>query len=263
MRKVERGVSCAGCPHRAAYVACKEALGRGKSKVICGNAGCAEAGYMHPAATTCAGGEDALLPRYKQEIPSGGTADQPAAEVCIHFALDEEVAAADASQRFAALASEGATTVLAVMVSSAAFLEPKAIEGLCEKIAEDLHIEDVVAADPLDTLACTDILHGMLARPGVHAIAFCSPCAQLQGARAPEPVDIDRIACVGCHRCKQITGCPALTFAPPAYTVDADACAGCDLCTSFCRTHVIYSPRVRVAPPERCEMRYAAATRQH
>ena len=96
MRKVERGVSCAGCPHRAAYVACKEALGRGKNKVICGNAGCAETGYMHPAATTCAGGEDALLPRYKQEIPSGGTADQPAAEACIHFALDEEVAAADA-----------------------------------------------------------------------------------------------------------------------------------------------------------------------
>lgn len=260
MHKVERGVSCAGCPHRAAYIACKEALGRGKNKVICGNAGCAATGYMHPAATTCTGGEDALLPRYKQEVPSGGAVDQPAVEACIHFALDTEVAADDAPRRFAGLAAKGAVTILAVMVSSRAFLGAEAIEGLCQHIVEDLRIDDVVAVDPLDTLACTDILRDMLARPGVHAVAFCSPCVQLQGDRAPEPVDIDRIACVGCHRCKQITGCPALVFAPPAYTVDADACAGCDLCTSFCRTHVIYSPRVRIAPAERCEMRYQAAT---
>lgn len=259
MRKVERGVSCAGCPHRAAYIACKEALGRGKNKVICGNAGCTAAGYMHPAATTCTGGENALLGRYKQEVPCDGTLKEPAVEVCIHFALDTEVAAEDAPQRFATLATEGATTVLAVMVSSSAFLQPEAIEGLCERIVEDLRIDDVVAVDALDTLACTDILRDMLARPGVHAVAFCSPCAQLQGNHAPEPVDIDRIACVGCHRCKQITGCPALVFAPPAYVVDADACAGCDLCTSFCRTHVIYSPRVRMAPQERAEVRYRAA----
>lgn len=259
MRKVERGVSCAGCPHRAAYIACKEALGRGKSKVICGNAGCAATGFMHPAATTCAGGEEALLPRYKQEPPSGGTAQEPAVSACIHFALDTEVAAEDAPRRFAGLAAEGETTVLAVMVSSRHFLEAESIEALCQRIVEDLGIDDLVAIDPLDTLACTDILSDMLTRPGVHAVAFCSPCAQLQGDHAPEPVEIDRIACVGCHRCKQITACPALVFAPPAYMVDAEACSGCDLCTSFCRTHVIYSPRVRIAPPERAEMRYQAA----
>ena len=92
MHKVKHGVSCAGCPHRAAYIACKEALGRGKNKVICGNAGCSATGYMHPAATTCTGGEEALLPRYKQEVPNGGTVDQPAVVACIHFALDTEVA---------------------------------------------------------------------------------------------------------------------------------------------------------------------------
>ena len=152
MHKVERGVSCAGCPHRAAYIACKEALGRGKNKVICGNAGCAATGYMHPAATTCTGGEDALLPRYKQEVPSGGAVDQPAVEACIHFALDTEVAADDAPRRFAGLAAEGAVTILTVMVSSRAFLGAEAIEGLCQHIVEDLRIDDVVAVDPLDTL---------------------------------------------------------------------------------------------------------------
>ncbi len=35
-----RGVSCPGCPHRAAYIACKEAMGRGRWRVISGEAGC-------------------------------------------------------------------------------------------------------------------------------------------------------------------------------------------------------------------------------
>ena len=200
MHKVERGVSCAGCPHRAAYIACKEALGRGKNKVICGNAGCAATGYMHPAATPCTGGEDVLLPRYKQEVPSGGAVDQPAVEACIHFALDTEVAADDAPRRFAGLAAEGAVTILAVMVSSRAFLGAEAIEGLCQHIVEDLRIDDVVAVDPLDTLACTDILRDMLARPGVHAVAFCSPCVQLQGDRAPEPVYLYHLFCAARDR---------------------------------------------------------------
>ena len=69
---------------------------------------------------------------------------------------------------------------------------------------------------------------------------------------------LDRYACVGCHRCKQITGCPALVFAPPAYQIDADACTGCDLCTAYCRTHVIYSPRTRMTPEERAAERLAA-----
>ena len=179
MHKVEHGVSCAGCPHRAAYIACKEALGRGKNRVICGNAGCSATGYMHPAATTCTGGEEALLPRYKQEVPNGGTVDQPAVEACIHFALDTEVATDDAPRHFAGLAAEGTVTILAVMVSSRAFLGAEAIEELCQHMVEDLRIDDVVAVDPLDTLACTDILRDMLERPGVHAVAFCSPCVQL------------------------------------------------------------------------------------
>lgn len=68
---IRRGVACPGCPHRAAYVACREALGRGRARVICGDAGCAAVGSMHPAACTCVGGEEALLDRYKVPVPQG------------------------------------------------------------------------------------------------------------------------------------------------------------------------------------------------
>ena len=261
MAAVERGIACPGCPHRAAYVACKEALGRGAGRVICGDAGCAAVGPMHPAATACPGGEEALLPRYRQDIPCGGTPEEPAVERCIHFVTDIAFAADDAAEHFANLAAEGRSTVLTVLASSRAFLSRDAIEDLGER-ALALGAEDAVVVDPLDTLRATEVVGDMLGRPGLHAVIFASPCTRLMRTdAAPEPAEIDRYACVGCHRCKQITGCPALVFTPPFYQIDASTCAGCDLCAAFCRTRVIYTPRDRMTPEERSTARYTACQR--
>ena len=228
---------------------------------MCGNAGCAAVGYMHPAATTCPGGEEALLPRYRQDVPAGGSPEEPASERCVHVALDTEIAAADAPDRFGGLAQEGRSTVLAVLASNRDFLAQDAIEDLGRR-ALALGAEDAAVVDPFDLLSAQDIVSSMLERPGLHAVVFASPCARLvHGEQAPEPAEIDQYACVGCHRCKQITGCPALTFTPPFYHIDSATCAGCDLCVNFCRTHVIYTPRDRMTPEQRGAQRYAAARR--
>ena len=258
MPRVQRGVACAGCPHRAAYVACKEVVGRTRGRVVCGNAGCPAVGEMHPAATACPGGESELLDRYRQDVPTDGSPLDPAVPVCIHFAHDSELRSDDALERFAGLPGEGLATVLAIMASSRVSLTEEGIAQLAET-AVALGVADVEVVDPLDQTAACASLARCIETPGVHAVIFAAPCATLQGERAPQPVEIDRYACVGCHRCHQITGCPALVFAPPAYQVDADACKGCDLCTAFCRTHVIYSPRTRMSPDERARLRLDAA----
>lgn len=258
MRDPQRGILCAGCPHRAAYIDVKEATRHRRGRVICGNGGCRAIGEVHPAAATCPGGMEALLPRYNKPVPSGGTPEAPAVPYCIHFASDEEVDAADAQDRFAGLAAEGAVTVLAVNASGRAYLETDAIERLGRRVLE-LGATDVAILDPFDTVRSAEVLDAMLERPGVHGAVFASPCAQLQRTSPLEPVEVDRYTCVGCQRCTQITGCPALAFKPPVCQVDEDACAGCDLCSDFCRTQVIYSPRSRMEPAERSAMRYAAA----
>lgn len=304
MRKPERGIACAGCPHRAAYVAVKEALGRGRGRVYCGDAGCAAVGPLHPAATTCPGGEAALLPRYRQAIPAGTDADR--AQACAHFITDRALmrlaahdATADASEADPTpeadpspetvadsldhLDREGETVLLCVLASSAHSLTDDALVALADA-ARAHGAADAVTVDPFDTLAADAAVTRALAFPGVHAIIFASPCAQLLRATsdaAPtddtsaaaaasanqddpqplDPVEIDRYACVGCQRCVQITGCPALAFVPPVCTVDAAVCAGCDLCCDYCRTHVIYTPRQRMAPAARHAARVAAATR--
>jgi len=256
------GVSCPGCPHRAAYVACKETLGRGRERVICGNAGCANVGPMHPAATACPGGEEALFDRYKVAVPTGGTSEEPACEAVIHFIPDVDLAAENAAEMLHALPAEGHVTVLAVLASSAEFLTVDALEALAARALE-LGCDDAAIVDPFDSQKSSDVLHGALARPGVHAVVFASPCAQLQrGEFQAEPVEIDQYACTSCHRCQQITGCPAIAFTPPIFRIDRDACAGCDLCVEYCRTNVIYSPRSRMTPEQRSRARYAAANQQ-
>lgn len=260
--QAQPGVSCPGCPHRAAYIACKEALGRGRGRVICGNAGCVNVGPMHPAATTCPGGEEALLERYKVAVPTGGTPEEPTCEAVIHLIPDADLAAGDAAEALRPLRGEGRVTVLAVLASSREFLTVDALEELAAR-ALDLGCDDAAIVDPFDSQKSSDVLHGALARPGVHAVVFASPCAQLQrGEFQAEPVEIDQYACSSCHRCQQITGCPAIAFTPPVFHIDRDICAGCDLCVEYCRTNVIYSPRSRMTPEQRSRARYAAANQR-
>ncbi len=258
-RAPERGIACPGCPHRAAYISVKNAMGRGRGRVYCGDAGCAVAGPLPPAALTCPGGDEALLPRYRQPVPD---ATSPAT-TCAHFVTDRVLiergtkGADTANHEFDHLPREGATVLLCILASSRASLAAETRADLAQR-ARELGADDVVMVDPFDTLAAEQVVVSALAAPGAHGIIFASPCVQLQRGADAEAVEVDRFACSGCHRCAQITGCPALRFTPPVYTVDQDACAGCDLCSDYCRTNVIYTPRQRLTPSERHARRVAA-----
>lgn len=258
MVQPQRGTICPGCPHRAAYVVAKEAMGRGRGRVICGDAGCPAVGRVHPAASACPGGQDALPPRYNQAVPVGSP-QEPGADRVAHFVLDADLMA-DAQGRFSRmrLAGEGASALLCVMASSARFLTAAVADELLVRIRA-LGYEEALAVDPFDTQGATAVVRELLEGGGVHALVFCSPCAQLMRRTPLAPAVVDRLSCVGCMRCIQITGCPALSFAPPAAVIDADACAGCDLCADYCRTHVISSPRTGQPPEMRRRDRLAAA----
>lgn len=257
MIKPQREICCAGCPHRAAYVVAKDVIGRKRGRVICGDAGCRAVGEVHPAATACPGGQDALLPRYNKPVPVG-TPEEPGSDICLHFALDLDVVT-DEGARFgaAALAGEGACAILCVMASSAAYLAEEAVTELGRHL-QGLGYTSISLADPFDSAGTEDMLAELIEEPGAHAVVFASPCAQLQRKAPLEHAEVDRISCVGCMRCVQITGCPALSFQPPAAAIDPDACAGCDLCCDFCRTHVILTPRATTPPDIRRLQRYAA-----
>lgn len=254
----QKGICCAGCPHRAAYVVVKDAVGRGRGHIICGEAGCPSVGHVHPAATACPGGQDHLLPRYNHQVPEG-TPEDPGSAVCTHFALDAEVATDGGSTYGASvLAGEGSCAILCVMASSKRFLEDDAIMELGRHL-QDLGYESIARADPLDTAGTGQMLSELVDEGSVHAVVFSSPCAQLQRKNPLPSAEVDPYMCVGCQRCVQIVGCPALSFRPPSAFIDPNVCAGCDLCADYCRTHVIGSERNDLSPAQRSTLRFTAA----
>lgn len=258
MEKPQRGVICAGCPHRAAYVVVREAMGRGRGRVVCGDAGCRAVGPVHPAASTRPGGQEALLPRYNQEVPAGSMG-KPGSERCAHFALDVDLMAEQGNRLSEErLSAEGASAVLCVMASGARFHASPGVDGLVERLRA-LGYGDVAAIDPFDTQGAAEAMRALLESGGAHALVFASPCAQLMRRCLPAPAAVDRLTCVGCMRCVQITGCPALSFAPPAAAIDPDRCCGCDLCADYCRTRAISSPRTGQALEMCRRARFAAA----
>lgn len=256
MPRAEHGIACPGCPHRAAYVVVKDSIGRGRGKVICGNGGCKAVGAIHPAATAQPGGQERLLPRYNKPVPDGsGTA--PKAEVCAHFVLDTELMEPDATRSFAQLGNEGETVLLCIMASSAAYLTDEAIESLGNQ-ALALGAVDAAVVDPLDTAGTGVVVKQAAGTPGIHALIFASPCVQLIDLSQFEVTEVDRYQCLGCQRCTQITGCPALSFAPPRASIDPELCSACDLCRDYCPISCILSARSRLTPAERRKERYAA-----
>lgn len=266
MVKPQVGINCPGCPHRAAFVVVRDAVRRGRGHVFCGNTGCAVVGTMHPQASTTPGGDAALLPRYRQAVPTGD--EDARASVCCHFVLADELMGtadpADGARDGGAyaldhLAAEGEVVLLCILAAERRHLAPEALDALCAR-ARELGALDAAVLDPFDTADATTAAAEAARHPGVHALVFASPCAQLMGG-AFSPAEIDRLACAGCRRCSQITGCPALVFEPPVFQIDADACAGCDLCADYCRTNIIYSERQRQSPAERHAARMAAALR--
>lgn len=255
MRRPQTGIACAGCPHRAAFVVVKDAVGRGRGRVFCGDAGCSAIGRLHPAATTCPGGEAALMPRYRQAVPAGD--EEAPATVCAHFVPDRALLDPARAPELDHLVREGATVLLCVLASRK---DSQRAEGQAALVARarELGCTDVAVLDPFDTLASSGAVFSALEAPGAHGLIFASPCAQLM-TDAFEPAEVNAFACMGCQRCNQITGCPALAFVPPTCQIDPDVCAGCDLCADFCRTHTILSPRERFSPAEKHAMRVARA----
>ena len=253
MRKPQTGVACAGCPHRAAFVVVKDAVGRGRGRVFCGDAGCSAVGPLHPAATTCPGGEAALMPRYRQAVPAGD--EEAPATVCAHFVPDRALLDPACAAELDHLAREGATVLLCVLASrrdsSAPRAKPPWSRALGSLVAPTWPCSTRSIRSP-----ASGAVFSALEAPGVHGLVFASPCAQLM-VGAFEHAEVNAFACMGCQRCNQITACPALAFVPPTCQIDPDVCAGCDLCADFCRTHTILSPRERLSPAEKHAMRVA------
>ena len=238
-------VLCAGCPHRASFLAVKEAM-RLEKTIYCGDIGCYTLGNARPLdmCDTC------LCMGAGITIAQGVGHVEPDTR-CFAFVGDSTFFASGITGVVNAFYNQADLTVVVLDNSTTAMTghQPHpgtGVTALGEKVAP-VSIEAVLRAigltvvetvDPLDHDHAVDVVSRVASEPGVKAIIFKSPCVFVSRPQATSHVDWSR--CIGCQRCVKTLGCPALVPSPDGkVAIDESQCVGCTLCEQVCPTGAI------------------------
>ncbi len=234
-------VLCAGCPHRGAFYAAKQALKKMRVRGrFHGDIGCYTLGNAKPldavdtclcmgAGITMAQGMGVAEPDVKQLafigdstfFASGMTGvanavyNQHDITVCV---LDNSTTAMTGGQPH-----PGTGRMLMGPKT-----EPLSIEGVlrvlgvsCVEIVNPHHLDESIEA-----------LTRAVSFEGPSAVVFRAPCVNLIKPGRSVVVDAER--CVGCKRCITSIGCPAISFDGTYAAIGDSLCNGCGLCMQVC-----------------------------
>lgn len=268
-------VLCAGCPHRASFLAVKEAVGA-REAVYAGDIGCYTLGCNHPLDTTdtclCMGAGVTVAQGLETAARLAGDAET----LHVGFVGDSTFFASAMTgianavynrHRMCLCVLDNATTAMTGsqphpgtgVTLMGTRSTPISIPAVCRALGCDM----VEVVDPLDHDAAVEAARRALACEGVSVVVFESPCVQLY--RPLEPVFVDAGKCRSCGRCVRATACPALSMAPAApgerrgvAQIDAALCVGCDLCVRSCPFDALTTPRAGLTPAERDMLRREA-----
>lgn len=262
-------VLCAGCPHRASFMAVKAAAKAARLDVVyAGDIGCYTLGCNAPLNATdtclCMGAGVTVAQGLETAARLAGDPDRRH----VGFVGDSTFFASAMTglanavynrHRMVLCVLDNATTAMTGsqphpgtgVTLMGGRSKPISIPAVCEALGCD----SVEVVDPFDFDAAVAAAGRALACEGVAVVVFQSPCVQL--FRALPPVEVDAGACRGCGKCVRDTGCPALSMAAPAggaargaAQVDPTLCYGCDLCLRSCAFGAITTPRAGMSAAE-------------
>ena len=253
-------VLCAGCPHRGAFYAVKQAM-KGKKTAYCGDIGCYTLGNAQPLDMT-----DTCLCMGADITMAQGFYHNEKDRYCFSFIGDSTFFASGITGVVNGVYNQAKQTICVLDNSTTAMTghQPHPGTGLTmmgeivekisiEKILEAIGVSPVITVNPFDQKASIDAVKTASEAPGVSAIIFKAPCiaiAQKVGWEKPHALTVDTTKCIGCRKCINELGCPALslTVVEPVETttnnkrlveIDKSLCTGCSLCKQVCPTGAI------------------------
>ena len=254
-------VLCAGCPHRGAFYAVKQAM-KGKKTVYCGDIGCYTLGNAQPLDMTdtclCMGADITMAQGFYHNEPD---------RYCFSFIGDSTFFASGITGVVNGVYNQAKQTICILDNSTTAMTghQPHPGTGVTmmgqvvdkisiEKILEAIGVSPVITVNPFDQKASIEAVKTASEAPGVSAIIFKAPCISIAsklGYKLPGPKSVDTDKCIGCRKCINELGCPALSVAAvpepvegPAnkkrlVEIDKSLCTGCGLCSQVCPTGAI------------------------
>ena len=237
-------VLCAGCPHRASFLAVKKAM-QGKKAFYGGDIGCYTLGNAMPLdmVDTC------LCMGAGVNIAQGIYRMDPDT-VCFAFVGDSTFFASAVTGMINAVYNQADMTLVVLDNSTTAMTGHQPHPGTGRTMMGDiseqidpvsvlhgLGVRTVETVDPLDFDRAVDTVKRISVLPGVKAIVFQSPCIAI--VKSSKVCMIEEARCLKCGKCIRETGCPALYKKDSAVIIDTSLCTGCGLCTGLCPVSAI------------------------
>ena len=242
-------VLCAGCPHRASFLAVKIAM-RGEKTVFCGDIGCYTLGNAMPLdmvdTCLCMGAGVNMAQGFQRIEPDTNCFAFVGDSTFFASAITGAVNAAYNGTDMTLVILDNSTTAMTGhqphpgtgvrMMDFAGGKKPAAPVDVAkqisiEKILQGIGLAAVEVIDPLNFQEAVASVKRLAKTPGVKAIIFRSPCIAL--LPKSQTVAIGE-KCINCKKCLKDLGCPALTLTDGKVSVDETQCNGCGLCTQIC-----------------------------
>ena len=249
-------VLCAGCPHRGSFYAVKQAM-KGQKTAYCGDIGCYTLGNAMPLDMTdtclCMGADITMAQGFYHNEPDTH---------CFSFIGDSTFFASGITGVVNAVYNQAKQTVCILDNSTTAMTghQPHPGTGVTmmgeivekvsiPKILEAVGVKPIIEVDPFDQEKAVAAVKEADATPGVSAIIFKSPCISIAGKlgyKFPGTKSVDEEKCIGCRKCINELGCPALSLSTKTNSkgkqlveVDKSLCTGCGLCAGVCPVKAI------------------------
>ena len=249
-------VLCAGCPHRGAFYAVKQAM-KGKKTVYCGDIGCYTLGNAQPLDMT-----DTCLCMGADITMAQGFYHNEKDRYCFSFIGDSTFFASGITGVVNAVYNQAKQTICILDNSTTAMTghQPHPGTGVTmmgeivekisiEKILEAIGVSPIITVDPFNQEESVAAVKQASEAPGVSAVIFKAPCISIAakvGCKLPGPKGVDTARCIGCQKCIKELGCPALSVCMQPnekgkrlVEIDKSLCTGCGLCSQVCPTGAI------------------------
>jgi len=241
---------CAGCPHRATYLAIKKAAkSRKLEPIMPGDIGCYTLGFMPPlnsVDTTVAMGAsigiaNGIAQSTKQVvIPVIGDS------TFYHTGIPPLINAIVNNAKFVLVIVDNQLTAMTggqptPELGRTAFGDKAGIVTL-EQVCEGIGVKNLHIVDPYDLEHTTEVIGKAIDNNELSVIISRRECALEYTRimkRAKKELDkyfVDEDICIGCRTCVRTFACPAITFDNDRKKshVDESMCVGCAVCRIVC-----------------------------
>lgn len=232
-------VLCAGCPHRASFLAVKYAM-KGRKAVFSGDIGCYTLGNAKPLdmVDTClCMGADVTISQGIHRIDPD--------TINFSFIGDSTFFASGMTGVANAVYNECDIVLIVLDNSTTAMTggqpHPGTGNTMMGTVSEKIDISKVLKAlgvsyieivNPFDFLGTVDAVKRASDIQGVKAVICKAPCVNLIKPVSKCAVDAEK--CIGCRKCINEVGCPALYINSNKVKIEDSLCTGCDLCAKIC-----------------------------